>query len=58
MLRKGSNEMLCNYNRRYCEIYNEIEEFSKELVVVNYKLRTIPGEKLWDDLTLNPPTKL
>ena len=35
-------------------MYNEIEVCSEELVVVSYKLGLTPGEKLWDDLTLNP----
>ena len=34
---------------------NEIEECSKELVVISYKLGLTPCEKLWDDLTLNLP---
>ena len=33
---------------------NEIEKCSKELVVVSYKLRLTSGEKLWEDLMLNP----
>ena len=40
------------------ELYNEIEEFSKDLSVVNQKFELTPTEKLWDDLTLNPPTDL
>ena len=39
-------------------LYNEIERCSKELAVVNYKLNLTSGEKLWDNLTLNPSTDL
>ena len=31
---------------------------SEELAVVSYKFGLIPGEKLWDDLTLKPSTDL
>ena len=35
-LRKGKNETLRNYRKRYWELYNEIEECSEELVVISY----------------------
>ncbi|GFZ12693.1 hypothetical protein Acr_23g0010780 [Actinidia rufa] len=35
-----------------------IEECLEELVVVNYKLGLTPSEKLWADLTLDPPVDL
>ena len=35
---KRKNETLHNYNKRYWELYNEIEGCSEELVVVSYKL--------------------
>ncbi|GFZ15778.1 hypothetical protein Acr_25g0001870 [Actinidia rufa] len=54
MLHKGKNETFRNYSKCYWELYNTIEEFSKEFAVVNYKLKLTPSEKLWDDLTLNP----
>ncbi|GFZ19306.1 hypothetical protein Acr_28g0000110 [Actinidia rufa] len=65
-LRKGNDEIICNYNKRYWELYNEIEECSEELAeshpklkkVVSYKLGLTPCEKLWDDLMLNPSTDL
>ncbi|GFS39695.1 hypothetical protein Acr_00g0064480 [Actinidia rufa] len=57
-LQKGKNEMLYNYSKRYWELYNEIEECLEELVVVIYKLRLTPREKLWEDLILNPPANL
>ena len=53
-LRKGKNETLNNYNKRYWELYNEIEKYLKELDIVSYKLGLTPGDKLWDNLTLNP----
>ena len=56
--RKGKNESIRNYNKRYRETYNEIEECSKELVVASYKLGLTPGERLWKNLTLNPITNL
>ena len=57
-VQKGKNEMLSNYNRRYCELYNEIEGCLEELAVVSYTLGLSLSEKLWDNLTLNPPTDL
>ena len=39
-------------------MYNEIEECFEELVVVNYKLGLTSGEKLWEDLMLNPLVNL
>ncbi|GFS45196.1 hypothetical protein Acr_00g0094790 [Actinidia rufa] len=50
---KGKNETLHNYNKRYWELHNETEECSKELTVASYNLGMTPGEKLWNDLTLN-----
>ena len=35
-------------------MYNEIEECSKELAVVSYKLKITLGYKFWKDLMLNP----
>ncbi|GFZ04798.1 hypothetical protein Acr_17g0003700 [Actinidia rufa] len=57
-LMKGKNESVYNYNKRYWETYNEIEECSEELAVASYKLGLIPGESLWENLTLDPPTDL
>ncbi|GFY85504.1 hypothetical protein Acr_04g0002420 [Actinidia rufa] len=37
-LKKGRNESIRNYNKRYWETYNEIEECSEEMVVASYKL--------------------
>ena len=39
-------------------MYNEIDGCSKELAVISYKLGLTLGERFWDDLTLDPPTKL
>ena len=39
-------------------MYNEIEECSKELTVASYKLGLTLGERLWENLTLNPSTDL
>ncbi|GFS35820.1 hypothetical protein Acr_00g0042320 [Actinidia rufa] len=47
-----------NYRKRYWETYNEIEECSEELVVANYKLGLTPGERLWENLMLDPPADL
>ncbi|GFZ09797.1 hypothetical protein Acr_21g0003960 [Actinidia rufa] len=58
MLQKGKNESLRNYNKCYWETYNETEERFEELAVVSYKLGLTPGEKLWEDPMLNPPTDL
>ena len=52
------NGMRRNYRKSYYELYNKIEEYSKELVVVSYKLTLTPNEKLWDNLILNPPIDL
>ena len=57
-LRKGKNESIRNYSKRYWEIYNEIEECSEELVVVSYKFGLPFGERLYENLTLNPPIDL
>ncbi|GFZ03447.1 hypothetical protein Acr_16g0000710 [Actinidia rufa] len=57
-LRKGKNESIRNYSKRYWETYNEVEECSEELVVVSYKLRLTLGERLWENLALNPPIDL
>ena len=58
ILRKGKNESIKNYSKRYKENYNEIEKCSKELLVARYKLGLTPKERLWKNLTLNPPTDL
>ncbi|GFZ15592.1 hypothetical protein Acr_25g0000010, partial [Actinidia rufa] len=50
--------MLYNYSKRHWELYNEIEECLEELVMVIYKLRLTPREKIWEDLTLNPLANL
>ena len=39
-------------------MYKEIEECSKELAVASYKLGLTLGERLWENLMLNPPTDL
>ena len=57
-LRKGKNETIHNYSKRYWETYNEIEKCSEELAMVSYKLGMIPSERLWENLMLNPPTDL
>ena len=54
MLYKGKNKTLRNYSKRYWDLYNEIDEYLEELVVVSYKHRLTPGKKLWDNLTLDP----
>ena len=56
-LKKGKVKLLYNYNKRYWETCNEIEECSEELVVAN-KLRLTLGERIWEDLTLIPPVNL
>ena len=53
-LHKGKNETLCNYRKHYWELYNEIEKCSEELSVISYKLELTPGEKLREDVMLNP----
>ena len=52
-LTKGKSESLGNYNKCYWETYNEIEECLEELVVTNYKLGLIPGEKIWENSMLS-----
>ncbi|GFZ21894.1 hypothetical protein Acr_29g0010560 [Actinidia rufa] len=47
-----------NYSKRYWETYNEIEECSEEMVVASYKLGLSPRDRLWENLTLDPPTGL
>ncbi|GFZ15618.1 hypothetical protein Acr_25g0000270 [Actinidia rufa] len=37
-LKKGRNESIRNYSKRYWETYNEIEECSEEMAVASYKL--------------------
>ena len=54
MLYKGKNKTLRNYRKRYWDLYNEIDEYLEELVVVSYKHRLTSGKKLWDNLTLDP----
>ena len=57
-LKKGKNESIRNYSKRYWETYNEIEECSEEMAVASYKLGLAPGDRLWENLTLDPPTGL
>ena len=57
-LKKGKNESIRSYSKRYWETYNEIEECSEEMAVASYKLGLAPGERLWEALTLDPPTGL
>ncbi|XP_057478211.1 uncharacterized protein LOC130765726 [Actinidia eriantha] len=57
-LRKGKNESIRNYSKRYWETYNEIEECSKEMAVASYNLGLAPGDRLWENLTLDPPNGL
>ncbi|XP_057466148.1 uncharacterized protein LOC130755691 [Actinidia eriantha] len=57
-LRKGKNESIRNYSKRYWETYNEIEECSEEMAVASYKLGLAPEDKLWENLTLDPPNGL
>ncbi|GFY97478.1 hypothetical protein Acr_12g0000190 [Actinidia rufa] len=57
-LKKGRNESIRNYSKRYWETYNEIEECSEEMAVASYKLELAPGDRLWENLTLDPPTGL
>ena len=58
MLRKGKNESIRNYSKRYWETYNEIEECLEELAVASYKFRLTPNERIWENLTLNPSIDL
>ncbi|GFZ19655.1 hypothetical protein Acr_28g0003600 [Actinidia rufa] len=57
-LKKGRNESIRNYSKRYWKTYNEIEECSEEMAVASYKLGLTPGDRLWENLTLDPPTGL
>ncbi|GFY94866.1 hypothetical protein Acr_10g0002510 [Actinidia rufa] len=57
-LKKGRNESTRNYSKRYWEMYNEIEECSEEMAVASYKLGLAPGDRLWENLMLDPPTGL
>ncbi|XP_057493157.1 uncharacterized protein LOC130778645 [Actinidia eriantha] len=57
-LKKGRNESIRNYSKRYWETYNEIEECSEEMAVASYKLGLTPGDRLWENLTLDPPIGL
>ncbi|GFS30010.1 hypothetical protein Acr_00g0009670 [Actinidia rufa] len=57
-LKKGRNESIRNYSKRYWETYNEIEECSEEMAVASYKLGLSSGDRLWRNLTLDPPTSL
>ncbi|GFZ14402.1 hypothetical protein Acr_24g0005920 [Actinidia rufa] len=57
MLKKGKNESIRNYNKRYWETYNEIEKCSEEMAVASYKLGLAPRDRLWENLT-RPPTGL
>ncbi|GFY97538.1 hypothetical protein Acr_12g0000790 [Actinidia rufa] len=58
MLKKGKNELIQNYSKRYWEIYNEIEECSEEMAVASYKLGLAPRDRLWENLMLDPLTGL
>ncbi|GFY85714.1 hypothetical protein Acr_04g0004520 [Actinidia rufa] len=42
-------------SKRYWETYNEIEECSEKMAVVSYKLGPALGDRLWENLTLDPP---
>ncbi|XP_057463799.1 uncharacterized protein LOC130753627 [Actinidia eriantha] len=57
-LRKGKNESIKNYSKRYWKTYNEIEECSEEMAVASYKLGLAPGDRLWENLMLDPPSGL
>ncbi|GFS29531.1 hypothetical protein Acr_00g0007120 [Actinidia rufa] len=57
-LKKGKNESIRNYSKRYWETYNEIEECSEEMTVASYKLGLSLGDKLWENLMLDPLTGL
>ncbi|GFZ04896.1 hypothetical protein Acr_17g0004680 [Actinidia rufa] len=57
-LKKGRNESIRNYSKRYWETYNEIEECSEEMAVASYKLGLSQGDRLWENLTLDPPIGL
>ncbi|GFS40182.1 hypothetical protein Acr_00g0066980 [Actinidia rufa] len=57
-LKKDRNESIRNYSKRYWETYNEIEECSEEMAVASYKLGLSPGDRLWENLTLDPTTGL
>ena len=58
IMKKGKNKMIHNYRKRYWKTYNEIEECSEELAVASYKLGLTLGKRLWENVTLNPPTDL
>ncbi|GFZ02162.1 hypothetical protein Acr_15g0007710 [Actinidia rufa] len=45
MLKKGRNELIKNYSKRYWKTYNEIEECSEEMVVASYKLGLVLGDR-------------
>ncbi|GFY95372.1 hypothetical protein Acr_10g0007570 [Actinidia rufa] len=47
-LRKGKNESIRNYSKRYWETYNEIETCSEELAMASYKLRLALGKSRLD----------
>ncbi|GFZ02249.1 hypothetical protein Acr_15g0008570 [Actinidia rufa] len=44
--------------KMYWETYTEIEECSEEMAVASYKLGLAPGDRLWENLALDPPTDL
>ncbi|GFZ15738.1 hypothetical protein Acr_25g0001470 [Actinidia rufa] len=44
-LKKDRNKSIRNYNKRYWETYNEIEECSEEMDVASYKLRLAPRDR-------------
>ncbi|GFZ01236.1 hypothetical protein Acr_14g0008710 [Actinidia rufa] len=45
-LKKGRNESIRNYSKRYWETYNEIEECSEEMAVASYKLGLSPRDRM------------
>ncbi|GFZ15662.1 hypothetical protein Acr_25g0000710 [Actinidia rufa] len=57
-LKKGMNESIRNYSKRYWETYNEIKGCSDEMAVASYKLGLSPRDSLWENLTLDPPNGL
>ncbi|GFZ09192.1 hypothetical protein Acr_20g0010000 [Actinidia rufa] len=44
-LKKGRNESIRNYSKRYWETYNEIDECSEEMAVASYKLGLAPRDR-------------
>ncbi|GFY88776.1 hypothetical protein Acr_06g0007160 [Actinidia rufa] len=54
MLKKGRNESIRNYSKRYWEMYNEIEECSEDMAVASYKLGVSPGDKVMGEPDTRP----